>query len=133
MADKGLPKIDPALERQLRQLRALKSRMHHVVDLNTGRIVSTKGTGFPSTKVRLQRLAGLGFRLPDSIFGSPLFRLSPRRPYQASPEAWLHASSPIFFTTEFEDISWSGDPLVHHGFMHCHFAEVPKGKCVASF
>jgi hypothetical protein len=33
----------------------------------------------------------VGFEADKSIFTGPRYRLTPRRPYQASPEAWLDA------------------------------------------
>lgn len=45
----------------------------------------------PSVATQVQRLKDVGFEADKSIFTGPRYRLTPRRPYQASPEAWLDA------------------------------------------
>ena len=65
------------------------SHVHDAVDLATGRVVSTPGGAGPAPEDRLAQLRGLGFPGDLGVFGSPSHRLSPRVPYQASPEGWL--------------------------------------------
>jgi hypothetical protein len=69
----------------------VESHVHDVVDLGTGRVVSTVTDADPVPADRLARLGHLGFPGDIGVFGSPSHRLSPRVPYQASPEGWLDA------------------------------------------
>jgi hypothetical protein len=66
-----------------------ESHVHDAVDLATDRVVSTPAEGGPAPADRLERLRHLGFPGDLSVFGSPSHRLTPRVPYQASPEGWL--------------------------------------------
>jgi hypothetical protein len=65
------------------------SHVHDVVDLATGNVVSTSGSGVPSHEARLARLQHVGFPGDLSVFGPASHRLTPKAPYQASPEGWL--------------------------------------------
>lgn len=63
--------------------------MHDVVDLATGSVVSTPGSAAPTASERASRLQRRGF--PIDLLGTPSHRLSPKYPYQASPEGYLDA------------------------------------------
>jgi hypothetical protein len=69
----------------------VESQVHDAVDLATGRVVSTSVGTRPEPEDRLARLQHLGFPGDISVFGSPSHRLSPKVPYQPSPEGWLDA------------------------------------------
>lgn len=65
--------------------------LHDVVDLASGRVDTTPIKRPPSGKTRMQRLIDVGFAADPLIFPRPRYRLTPRRPYRASPQAWLDA------------------------------------------
>jgi hypothetical protein len=67
----------------------VESHVHDAVDLATERVDSTPADGGAVPADRLARLRHLGFPGDLSVFGSASHRLSPRVPYQASPEGWL--------------------------------------------
>jgi len=69
----------------------IESHVHDAVDLATGQVVSTPYDDVPTPQERLARLRHLGFPGDLGVFGSPSHRLSPKVPYQASPEGWLDA------------------------------------------
>ncbi len=69
----------------------IDAHVHDAVDLATGSVVTTDGGKGLTPEDRLGRLGHLGFPGPISVFGSPTHRLTPRVPYQASPEGWLDA------------------------------------------
>ena len=69
----------------------IEAHVHDAVDLATGTVVSTHGSEGPAPEHRLAQLQHLGFHGDLNVFGSPTHRLSPRVPYQASPEGYLDA------------------------------------------
>ena len=69
----------------------VESHVHDAVDVATGKVVTTPGGGAPTPEDRLAKLRRLGFRGDVNVFGTPSHRLTPRAPYQASPEGWLDA------------------------------------------
>lgn len=71
---------------------AAEDRVHDAVNLSTGRICTTPMKRSPSAQSRVQRLNDVGFAAGASMFTAPRYRLTPRRPYQASPKAWLDAN-----------------------------------------
>ena len=70
----------------------------------------------------------------DGIFG-PSYRLTPRRPYQASPAAWLNASTVGDYYAAYDYIVWSmpqqGGPD-SQGFMTFSFEHAPTMRSVVS-
>jgi hypothetical protein len=66
-------------------------RVHDAVDIASGRIHTTPMKGSPSAKTRVQRLMSVGFSADASIFTGRRYRLTPQRPYQVTPLAWLDA------------------------------------------
>ena len=105
-ARKGKSRAAPSSLRTRMDRRAeIKQWAHHVADLNSGRIRSTVLREPPTSKSRLERLARLGSAF-DRILGSPLYRLTPRAPYQASPEAWLSGFGIDYLNLRIPDIQW---------------------------
>jgi hypothetical protein len=69
----------------------VEHRVYDAVDLASGRVHMTPMKRSPSAKTRVQRLMDVGFAADASIFAGPRYRLTPQRPYRASPQAWLDA------------------------------------------
>jgi hypothetical protein len=73
----GLPKIE--------------RRLHQAVDLASGRTETTVLADPPTVEKRVKQLADAGFGADPSAFTNPGYRLTPQKPYQSTPEAWLDA------------------------------------------
>jgi hypothetical protein len=122
------------MRRQFEKLRADGPWAHDIVDLSKRELVSDVQAGPITGATRSRRLANLGHLFAGSIFGGPTYRMSSQKPYQESPRAWMHASSPAFVLTEVEFIAWTQErnPSLR-GFLLFHFDEPPPGKCMATF
>ena len=119
--------------RELDKLAEARGWTHHVADFDRG-VVETQGLERPITPLsRIQRMSRLGVVIDQTIFGGPRYTLTPRRPYQQSPAAWLYASSAGGYYAEFDYIVW-GRPRTpeDRGFMTFHFAESPSVRSVVS-
>jgi hypothetical protein len=73
------------------QFPKIEHRLHDTVDLATGKVETRAVAGSLSPIERVEQLARFGKRFNPHIFGSPTYRLTPQRPYQSQPEAWLDA------------------------------------------
>lgn len=119
-----------ALRGRINELAEAQYWVHHIADLNSGKSLTTP-LERPSTALsRAERRSRLGPRVDaifDEIFG-PAYRLTPRRPYQASPAAWLNASTVGDYYAAFDYIVWSmpqqGGPD-SQGFMTFSFEQAP--------
>lgn len=69
----------------------VEARVHDVVDLASGSVDTKPIKRSPSAKARMQRLIDVGFVPRPLIFPRRRYRLTPRRPYRAAPQAWLDA------------------------------------------
>ena len=106
----------------------VESHVHDAVDLATGRVVSTPGDVRPGPEERLARLRHLGFHGDPGLFGSPTHRLSPRVPYQASPEGWLDSYEGTYSAGN-DQIWWRLPATFDNYFATCNatFRGVPAG------
>lgn len=108
--------------------------VHHVADFDACKVLSFE-LDRPVTRLsRIERLSRLG-PIADSIFGAPLYRLTARKPYQQSPEAWLYASSAAGYYAAYDYIVWAvarDTPAAERGFMTFHFDQSPGGQCLFS-
>jgi hypothetical protein len=133
----GLIKAEHSLRRRLSELVETQQWAHHVADLDSGEL-RTFPLDRPVTPLsRLERLSRLGHRFDDSIFGGPSYRLTPRSPYQASPEAYLAAFGAGSYLPWNDVVIWEfrqdlGTPPGLHG-MYFVFSECPDGRSVLSF
>jgi hypothetical protein len=76
---------------QNERLPEVEHQVHDAIDLASGRAHTAPMRRPPSVETRVQRLKDVGFAADKSIFTAPRYRLTPQRPYRASPEAWLDA------------------------------------------
>jgi hypothetical protein len=125
-----------ALRDQLNELAETQIWVHHVADLNSGKIL-TFPLNRPVTPLsRAERMSRLGPLFDTSIFGGPSYKLSPKMPYQPSPEAWLSAERPDFYWADYDAIVWqppqnSGVQPAPRG-MHFFFEASPEWRSVVS-
>jgi hypothetical protein len=94
------------LWRQLDEHEERQKWAHHVVDLRTGRVETSLLDRPVAPLSRARRLSRLAPHIDTSIFDGPTYRLTPRTPYQARPEAWMIASVPGDFSTLEDMILW---------------------------
>lgn len=128
----NLPNRD-ALLRENDKLAETQRWTHHVADFDSGKVETHQLDRPIATLSRVERVSRLGVAIDGAIFGGPLYKLTPRRPFQQSPAAWLYASTAGGYYAEFDYIVW-GRPQspADRGFMTFHFAEPPNLRSVAS-
>src|SRR2546425_205787 len=125
-----------ALWRQIEKYVETQTWAHHVADLSSGKVITTALKRPVTPLSRAERLSHLGRRFDPSIFGGPTYQLTPRRPYQAQPEAWMIASVVGDFTTQQDFILWQL-PRGQAGFddlqqLECFFSVSPTRQSLIS-
>jgi len=127
-----------ALRRRLWELEETQQWVHHVADLDSGEVLTTPLDRPPTPLSRTERLSRLGHPLGPPIPGGPKYRLTPRKPYQAAPEASLNVAggARLFsYSAAQDEIIWqppqdaTGLDL---GRMRAFFAESPDGRSLVS-
>ena len=129
---------------QSERLPEVEHRVHDAIDLASGRAHTAPMKRPPSLEARVQRLKDVGFAAGKPIFTGPRYRLTPQRPYRASPEAWLdaffdfgRAPSDAYFGTYgagrgVNQIWWRVPPSFPDYWATCNFsfAKLPAGRAV---
>ena len=131
----GTPDPQSATRDRLNELAETQGWVHHVADLDSGRVATTPLDRPVAPLSRAKRLARLGHHLEPSKLGGPAFRLTARRPYQASPEAYLVASNASIYLPFDDTIIWEV-PREHTGSprrgIDFYFADSPSEAAVVS-
>jgi hypothetical protein len=133
-------KDNAAIHREMAELQEHQGWVHHVADAATGKVLTTQLDHPVSPVSRAQRLSQLGDQFDFSIFGMPTHRLTPQRPYQASPLGFLR----FYWAREVSSLTdiqaeghavW-GVPNVAIGeavgSMESLVFEPPQGRCLAT-
>jgi hypothetical protein len=118
--------------RRLYELQETQGWVHHVADLNTGKVLTTPLDRPIAPLSRAERLSQLGHPIDPTGLGGPSRRLTPDQPYQASPEAWLEVMHCRFYNSGGGDppfVWWDGDA---GGFAEFYFGDPPQQRCLAS-
>lgn len=130
-----MAQVEPAMRRRLCELEEHQRWVHHAVDLERGEIVTTSRERPITPLLRAGRLSELGHLVDPTVFGGPSYRLTPSRPYQPSPEAWIEAAYPTYYAPAGEVIWWEPppdlDPRKFLG-MTFDFLVAPHGRMLAS-
>jgi hypothetical protein len=82
--------------------------VHHVVDADTGEVLTTPLDRPLAPLSRAERLARLGHRIDLPSPWGPVYRLTPRNPYQAAPLNWVTFYDAAITLPEAQDeVYWS--------------------------
>ena len=128
----------PGLRRmaQRAKLPKIKRRLHDAVDAATGKIETTPVVRALTPAERVKRLARLGLGADVAVFGKPRYRLTPQKPYQPSPEAWLDAFDGAYSTGPGVDQIWwrlpAAFPTEFMAGCNFSFRQLPAGPAVLS-
>lgn len=121
-----------AAGRRLYELEETQGWVHHVADLNSGKILTTPLDRPLAPLSRAERLSQLGHPIDPIVLGGPTYRLTPDQPYQASPQAWLEVMYCRFYNSGGGDppfVWWDGDA---GGSAEFYFTQPPQERCLAS-
>jgi hypothetical protein len=130
-------KAGRAMHRRLHELAETQRWVHHVADLDSGKIVTTPLDRPITPLSRAERLSQLGHPFDPAVFGGPSQRLTPSQGYQPSPEAWLEAVNASLYSHQGGEpglVWWEELPQQFDDFfgMFFFFAVPPVGPSVAS-
>jgi hypothetical protein len=139
----GAPDVNEAedvgrsMRRRLDELAETQHWVHHVGDLDSGEVLTTQLDRPVMPLSRAERLSRLGHIFDDtSIFSGPRYRLTPRAPYQAVPEASFSVSGGLLsYSSTQDEVVWqpprdATGPLL--GLLRASFAEGPRERSVLS-
>lgn len=94
---------------RLLELSEVQHWVYHVGDLATGALTTTELDGPLTRQTRAKALSQFGSPVGVTL-GGPSYRLTPRAPYQASPEASMLAAFPNSFDSGNDVIGWDFPP-----------------------
>ena len=130
-----LARRDDLIRRQMAERTERQGWVHHVVDGDTGEVLTTPLKRPLAPLSRAERLTRLGHGVPLPGPWGPVYKLTARSPYQAAPLNWLAQYNVAISLSDAQDyIGWSlpqdfqatSDPP---GFS-AHFSEPPAQRCV---
>jgi len=135
--------VGRSMRRRLDELAETQHWVHHVGDLDSGEVLTTQLDRPVMPLSRAERLSRLGHIFDDtSIFSGPRYRLTPRAPYQAVPEASFSVSggslpfvSLLSYSSTHDEVVWqpprdATGPLLD--LLRASFAEGPRERSVVS-
>jgi hypothetical protein len=124
-----------SVRRRLDEFAETQQWVHHVGDLGSGELLTTLLERPVAPLSRAQRLSRFWPNVDPDIFGRPRYRLTPRSPFQAAPEASLIVSRCTYSATD-NEVIWQPSPNASSSFdlggLRAFFAESPQGRCVVS-
>jgi hypothetical protein len=135
-----MPEQTPATPKQflgqLGELKEPKAWVHHAANAATGRLLTTQLDRPPTPISRAERLCQLGDRFYPPIFGAPTHRLTPRRPYQPSPQGFVDFQRTSVVSSFLDDPNGRADWLLEDivspwvGRMDALLLDAPAGRCL---
>jgi hypothetical protein len=121
---------------QRAKLPKIRRRFHDAVDAASGKIYTTPVVRALTPVERVKRLARLGLGADVAAFGKPRYRLTPQKPYQSKPEAWLDAFDGTYSTGPGVDQIWwrlpASFPTEFMAGCNFSFRQLPAGPAVLS-
>jgi hypothetical protein len=122
-----------AMRRRLYELQETQRWIHHIADLDSGEILTTPLDRPITPLSRAERFAQLGHPFDPGVVGWPSYRLTPRHPYQSSPEAWLWAFHCYSCSSGADFFAWEFRPDIGPvGSVTFFFAAAPAPRAIAS-
>ena len=122
--------------RNLAEVKEPQGWVHHVADAATGKLLTTQLDRPIAPLSRAERLSRLGHQFNPVIFGRPTHRLTPRLPYQASPQGFLDFHFTSLMSSYADDPNGRADWLLEHivppwtGRMDALLLDAPAGRCL---
>jgi hypothetical protein len=127
--------VERSIRRWLDELAETQGWVHHVADLDSGNVLTTPLTRPIAPLSRAERLSRLGHHFDTTVFDGPSYRLTPRSPFQAAPQATLDVLSGNYFTGP-DHVSWlpprDPPPGFNLGGMRADFSESPDRRSLLS-
>jgi hypothetical protein len=128
---------EPSIRRPLAELTERQGWVHHVVDVDTGEVLTTPLDRPLAPLSRAERLAGLGHGIPPPSPWGPVYKLTARSPYQTAPLNWLTVYDPVITLPDAQDhVYWSLPEDFQRTTdlpgLRSHFDEPPQQRCVAT-
>jgi hypothetical protein len=122
-----------AMRRRLYELQEAQRWVHHVADLDSGDTQTTPLDRPITPRSRAERFAQLGHPFDPNVLGGVSYRLTPRHPYQPSPQAWLVAHRCVRYSSGENFFVWSFPPdLGPIGSAIFFFAVAPAPRAIGS-
>jgi hypothetical protein len=124
--------------RNLAEWKEPQGWVHHVADAATGKLLTTQLDRPIAPLSRAERLSRLGHQFHPVIFGTTTHRLTPRRPYQASPQGFLDFQRTSVVSAYVDDPNGRADwklPDIPPGWsarMDALLLDAPEGRCLLS-
>lgn len=133
----GTARREPLVGRRLAELSERQGWVHHVVDADTGEVLTTPLDRPLAPLSRAERLARLGHRIDLPSPWGPVYRLTPRNPYQAAPLNWVTFYDAAITLPEAQDeVYWSLPQDFHRTAdlpgLRSHFDQPPQQRCVVT-
>ena len=124
---------EPSIRGQLAELTERQGWVHHVVDVDTGEVMTTPLDRPLAPLSRAERLAGLGHGIPPPSPWGPVYKLTARSPYQTAPLNWLSVYDAVITLPDAQDhVYWSfpEDFQSSHDLpgLRSHFDEPPQQR-----
>jgi hypothetical protein len=137
MTTRTTPRPDSSFpSRNLAEVKEPRGWVHHVADAATGKLLTTPLDRPIAPLSRAERLSRLGHQFNPVIFGRPTHRLTPRRPYQASPQGFLDFQFTSLVSSYVDDPNGRADWLLEYidpgrtGRMDALLLDAPAGRCL---
>jgi hypothetical protein len=120
--------------RKLTELKEPRGWVHHVADAATGKLLTMQLDQPVTSQSRAERLSQLGHQIP--VFPLPTHRLTPRVPYQASPQGSVDFSFTSTVSSAVDEPNGRADWLLQYivppwtGRMDALLLDAPAGSCL---
>jgi hypothetical protein len=126
---------DDLIRRQMAERTECQGWVHHVVDGDTGEVLTTRLDRPLAPLSRAERLARLGHGPPLPSPWGTVYKLTARSPYQAAPLNWLAQYHVAISLSDAQDyIGWSlpedFQPTSDPPGFSAHFSDPPAQRCV---